>query len=160
MPEGPDIEFKQQLERRILAYEEQELRLRARVRLLQDELEALQRRRRSAEHLYQVEFGADVRAGANGSNGQRGPGALTGLPWAEAMSRVLRQEGGPLHVKEIWRRLNEGGFRSDAADPVRSVVAIALRHGGIVRVGPNTYTLDGQLPLGGIPGSERGGDGT
>ncbi len=159
MPVEPDVEFKHQLERRISAYEDQEASLRARLRLLQDELEALQRRRRSAEHLFQVEFGSSIKTSPNGANGQRGPGPLTGLPWGDAMVRVLQGEGSGLHVKEIWRRMSEGGFRSDAADPIRSVVAVAMRHGGIVRVGPNTYALDGQLPLGGIPGGVPGGVG-
>ncbi len=149
---GFDEEFRAQLERRILTYSHQEERLRIQVRELQDELDAVKRRRRSAEDLYKAEFGevsSDLRVAEDRAEDQtelpsgRLPGPLTGLPWSVAIMDVLKQEGGPLHVKDIWQRLGAGGFRTDAVDPVRSVVAIAVRSPAIVKVKPNTYALNG-----------------
>lgn len=150
-----DEEFRVQLERRILSYSLQEERVRAQVRELQDELEAVRRRRRSAEELFRAEFGnvpADLDAPHAGEDDDDEPaptrttGPLTGAPWSEAIVRVLTEEAGALHVREIWKRLAANGFRSDARDPVRSVVAIAVRHPGIVKVRPNTYALNGLHP--------------
>jgi hypothetical protein len=141
-----DEEFRSQLERRILSYSHQEQRLAVQLRELADELHAVKRRRQSAEDLYRAEFGDvtdDLRvAEAPGEYRPGRPtGPLTGIAWSQAISRVLEEAGGPLHVREIWQRLAAGGFRSDAADPVRSVVAIAVRNAGIMKVRPNTYAL-------------------
>jgi len=75
----------------------------------------------------------------------RATGPLTGASWWDAIVQVLTEEGGPLHVREIWKRLAANGFRSDAKDPVRSVVAIVVRNPEmIVKVRPNTYALNGR----------------
>lgn len=166
-----DEEFRAQLERRILSYSQQEERLRVQVRELQDELEAVKRRRRSAEELYKAEFGeisSELRFVEQGVASQteavasRLPGPLTGLPWTAAIMRVLEREGGPLHVKKIWQRLAAGGFRTDAVDPVRSVVAIAVREPAIMKVSPNTYAMNGEYIVNNrLPGGNRsaGGEG-
>lgn len=158
-----DAEFKAQLERRILSYSVQEERLRGQLRELHDELDAVRRRRRSAEDLFTAEFGRvpeDVKVVADDDNESADrsswtPGPLTGLSWSEAMMRVLEQEPEGLHAREIWRRLATNGFRSDAADPVRSVVAIAVREPAIVKVRPNTYALNGKYLINGVPPSEQ-----
>jgi hypothetical protein len=154
-PVDSDEEFKAQLERRILSYSLQEERVRAQLRELQDELEAVRRRRGSAEELFRAEFGS-VPAHLDGQRTDRdddhrdvpplrATGPLTGVPWSDAIVQVLTEEGGPLHVREIWKRLAANGFRSGAKDPVRSVVAIAVRNQGtIVKVRPNTYALNGR----------------
>lgn len=158
-----DVEFKAQLERRILSYSLQEDRLRKQLRELHDELEAVRRRRRSAEQLFTAEFGRvpeDVRL-VDGNEDEAEdrsswtPGPLTGLSWSDAMMRVLEQEPDGLHAREIWRRLAANGFRSDAADPVRSVVAIAVREPAIVKVRPNTYALNGNYLINGVPPSSE-----
>lgn len=74
------------------------------------------------------------------------PGPLTGLPWAEAIERVMQDAGTPLHVKEVWERLVAGGFQTGSRDPLRSIVAISVRSERIVRTGPNTYGLPGAGP--------------
>ena len=157
-----DVEFKAQLERRILSYSVQEDRLRKQLRELHDELDAVRRRRRSAEQLFTAEFGRvpedvkviDVEDDESEERSSWTPGPLTGLSWSDAMMRVLEQEPDGLHAREIWRRLATNGFRSDAVDPVRSVVAIAVRDPAIVKVRPNTYALNGKYLINGTPPSE------
>jgi len=159
---GFDAEFKAQLERRILSYGLQEERLRTQLKELHDELEAVRRRRRSAEELFTAEFGrvpedvklVDGEADDPSDRTSWTPGPLTGLAWSDAMIRVLEREPEGLHAREIWRRLAANGFRTDAADPVRSVVAIAVREPTIVKVGPNTYALNGKYLINGVPPSD------
>jgi hypothetical protein len=109
------------------------------------EIGELKRRRESAESLYEVEFGAPFVESTDNERhdpdaSRPGIGPLTGLSWGDALVRVL-DENGPLHIKEIWRLLEDGGFRTDAQDPLRSIVAIAVRLEPVVRVAPNTYAV-------------------
>jgi len=72
-------------------------------------------------------------------------GPLSGKSWEEAITSVLARTG-PLHVKEIWQQLQDGGFRTAAQDPLRSIVAVSIRsQPRIVRVGANRYGLQGAL---------------
>jgi HB1, ASXL, restriction endonuclease HTH domain len=132
------------LAKRIQSYRDHEDRLRARIEEMQSERESVSRRRESAEELYEAEF--RERYSETGEaivvvdEFHRGP--LTGLSWAEAMTRVLQEAGHPLHVKQIWEKLREDGFRTNARDPIRSVVAIAVRDPvNFPKVGPNRYGL-------------------
>lgn len=68
------------------------------------------------------------------------------MSWIDAIERVLRQHGPALHVKSIWEYLEADGFRTEARDPLRSIVAIAVREPSVVKVGPNTYALSGLGP--------------
>jgi len=160
-----DEEFRAQLERRILSYSHQEQRLAVQLRELAEELQAVKRRRQSAEDLYRAEFGDvtdDLRVAESPGEHRAGrlTGPLTGLAWSQAIFRVLEEAGGPLHVRDIWQRLAAGGFRSDAVDPVRSVVAIAVRNPGIMKVKPNTYALSAKYVAPAVsPGGNTGAGG-
>ena len=128
------------------------------LRELHHELNSVDRRIDAAEELYRREFASEPPETSVQTHRRRASrirGSEIGQPpWREAILDVLRREGGPLHAKEIWRRLKESGFQTAAADPLRSVVAIAIRsEDQIRRVGPNTFQLNGddgerQLPLG------------
>lgn len=162
---SPDVdeEFKAQLGRRIVSYTEQEDRLQMQIRELQDELQAVQRRRKSAQDLFAAEFGpmlgemvATVAVDQGPMPEDQPSGPYSGLAWIDAIMRVLEEEGGPLHVREIWKRLAANGFRTEAVDPVRSVVAIAVREPSITKVRPNTYALNGSYIINQPPAA--GGD--
>jgi hypothetical protein len=145
-----DREFKQMLTTRIQSYRDEEARLQIRIDELKAQRESVAKRRASAEELYEVEFGEQLsEAGPEAALFERPElevGPLTGLSWVEAMTRVLEEAGEPLHVTEIWERLEEGGFRTDARDPVRSIVAIAVRGTRSFRkAGPNRYGLQPSL---------------
>jgi hypothetical protein len=83
-------------------------------------------------------------------------GRLSNCSWAKAVTTVLAEASQPLHVRDIWSRMSEGGFVTGAADPLRSIVAIVLREPTIKRVAPNTYALNGTLQVG-TSDNERGG---
>jgi len=146
-----DVMFRQQLERRIASYRARKTALREHAAEIEAEIAEITRRCTSTEELYEAEFGAPFSGlgaaeAAPGEPTSSTSGPLTGLPWADALVRVL-DEHGPAHVKEIWRLLESGGFRTDARDPLRSIVAIALRlEPAVIRVAPNTYALTNGRP--------------
>ncbi len=147
------------LAKRIRSYRDHEALLQRRIDELVAEKESVSRRREAAEELYEGEFGPstpDALLPPEAAVRTVELGPLTGLSWAEAMTRVLQEAERPLHVKEIWQRLQEGGFRTNSRDPVRSVVAIAVRDpGNFPRAGPNCYGLATAAPL--AAQSQKGG---
>jgi hypothetical protein len=149
MPDD-DLVYQQLLIQRIRRYTDLEQQVGARVRVLQDEFEDLRHRRESAEALYRAEFG-DLPPnltdrGMEGSDALRPTsriGPYASLKWNEAIGRALAEEQRALHVREIWERLQAGGFTTASKDPLRTIVTIALRTPGIVHAGPNRYALAG-----------------
>jgi hypothetical protein len=148
--------FRSQLLHRIDSYRESEARVDARLAELAGEKAAQAKRRGAAEDLFRAEFG-EVPAPepqarpapqldlTQSEEAQPPEGPLTGKSWEEAITAVL-EETGPLHVKDIWQRLQDGGFRTDARDPLRSIVAVSVRSKPrIERVGANRYGLQGAL---------------
>lgn len=128
-----------------------ESRLEVQIAEWQRELDVIAARRASAEAMYEAEFGKPFdpeRPAPVSSTSSTRSGPLSGLSWIDAIERVLREKGPALHVKAIWENLEAGGFRTDARDPLRSIVAIAVRDPGIVKVAPNTYQLSGLSPSG------------
>lgn len=147
------------------------------LRRLEDRLGAIERERDlarsridAAEAMYKAEFGdlPKLQAGVvvppetgsttkTQSRSRRDlprsevEGPLTGSSWHEAIRSVLTEAGEPLHVREIWQQLDSRGFRTDARDPLRSIVAVCLRMPGVVRAGPNTYTVAGGSKTAQVP---------
>jgi HB1, ASXL, restriction endonuclease HTH domain len=147
--EDDDARFREQLERRIVRDLLLESRLEVRLAELKEELAAISARRKSAEAMYQAEFGESFDAERPVQMEHALParsGPLSGLSWIDAIERVLRESGPALHVKSIWENLEAGGFRTQARDPLRSIVAIVVREPSIVKVGPNIYALSGLSP--------------
>lgn len=154
LPRVSDEEFRSALLRRVNGYRRRRQELQDRRSTIAEELESVGERLRKAEALFSLEFGEevpeDVGAALLASNAKlfvletdRPPGELTGMSWTDALVHVLRRHRDGLHVKALWAELDAGGFRTDARDPTRSIVAIALRRPDVfVRVGPNTYALN------------------
>lgn len=143
-----DDEFRIPLERRISMLRGHREMLQDQLREQHHELNSVDRRIEAAEELYRGEFGGeppDASATTRSRRATRIRRAEAGQPsWRDAIIDVLRRSDRPLHAREIWRRLQESGFQTDAADPVRSVVATAIRTSDrIRRTGPNTFALNG-----------------
>lgn len=141
-----DTEFRSQLNQRLQRYTAQINQLMEQIEELEGAREDLVGRRKNAEELYLAEFGEVWTDSASGSHetvvaDTHSSGPFTGLGWAAAIVYVLTAAGQPLHVKEIWDRLREGGFKTEARDPLRSIVAIAVRSHSLAKVGPNIYGL-------------------
>lgn len=150
----PDEEFRSALLRRIRGYRRRNQELQARRSAIDAEIESVRDRLRKAEALFSLEFGEtvpeDLGAALLNSDAKLFVletdrprlGELTGMSWEDALVHVLRRHPDGLHVKSLWAELDAGGFQTEARDPTRSIVAIALRRPDVfVRVGPNTYSL-------------------
>lgn len=59
----------------------------------------------------------------------------------QAVTLLLREEGGPLHVNEIYNRLLEGGFRFSGQNPTISVAVSLNRNTRFRKVAPGTFDL-------------------
>jgi predicted Zn-ribbon and HTH transcriptional regulator len=147
----PDLvnedEFRLPLQRRIATLRGLRDELQEQLRELHHELNSVDRRIEAADEMYRREFAEEPPSVAS-ALGRRASrirrSEVDQPPWREAVLDVLQQADGPLHAKEIWRRLEGSGFQTSAVDPLRSVVAIAVRsEDKIQRVGPNTFALNG-----------------
>src|SRR6476661_8282670 len=59
----------------------------------------------------------------------------------QAVTLLLREEGGALHVNEIYNRLLEGGFRFTGQNPTISVAVSLNRNTRFRKVAPGTFDL-------------------
>lgn len=143
-----DDVFRTQLERRIATLRGHRGLVEEQLRDGHHELNSVDRRIDAAEELYRREFGAEppnTTANVLPRRATRIRRSESGqLSWRDAVIQVLQKEAAPLHARDIWGRMKESGFQTDADDPLRSVVATAIRTPDrIHRVGPNTFALNG-----------------
>ena len=59
----------------------------------------------------------------------------------QAVTLLLREEGGPLHVNELYNRLLEGGFKFTGQNPTISVDVSLNRNTRFRKVAPGTFDL-------------------
>ena len=59
----------------------------------------------------------------------------------QAVTLLLREEGGPLHVNELYNRLLEGGFRFTGQNPTISIAVSLNRNSRFRKVAPGTFDL-------------------
>ena len=58
-----------------------------------------------------------------------------------AVTLLLREEGAPLHVNEIYNRLKEGGFKFTGQNPTISIAVSLNRNGRFRKIAPGTFDL-------------------
>lgn len=59
----------------------------------------------------------------------------------QAVTMLLREEGAPLHVNEIYNRLLEGGFQFTGQNPTISIAVSLNRNGRFRKLAPGTFDL-------------------
>jgi len=59
----------------------------------------------------------------------------------QAVTMLLREEGAPLHVNEIYNRLLEGGFKFTGANPTISIAVSLNRNTRFCKIAPGTFDL-------------------
>jgi hypothetical protein len=59
----------------------------------------------------------------------------------QAVTLLLREEGGALHVNEIYNRLLEGGFKFTGQNPTISIAVSLNRNSRFRKVAPGTFDL-------------------
>ncbi len=153
MIDNQDLGFRHQLEDRIRKYSEQRDRVQQQLVELTHTLLTTQRRLDTAIEMFRLEYSeepdvsiANVAppttvedAPVDGRSSRR---MRSGGPsWNEAVAELLREAGEPLHVREMWARMQANGFETESRDPERSLASVLVRHPDVVRTGRNTYGL-------------------
>jgi hypothetical protein len=59
----------------------------------------------------------------------------------QAVTLLLREEGGPLHVNELYNRLLEGGFKFTGQNPTISIAVSLNRNSRFRKTAPGTFDL-------------------
>ena len=59
----------------------------------------------------------------------------------QCVTMLLREEGAPLHVNEIYNRLQEGGFKFTGANPTISIAVSLNRNTRFRKISPGTFDL-------------------
>lgn len=59
----------------------------------------------------------------------------------QAVTMLLREEGAPLHVNELYNRLLEGGFKFSGQNPTISIAVSLNRNSRFRKVAPGTFDL-------------------
>ena len=113
----------EQLEQQLGVYQ-------ATVQLRKEQLAAIDRLLESL----QMEHAAEQ--GASSAVERPEAGSLT-----DAVVAVLDQEGGPLHYREIAKRLKEKGVRIPGGNPEANLIAHMHRDNRLSRVARGTYSL-------------------
>lgn len=139
-------DFRSLLEERITRYVAQRDQVQGQLIELNQALNSLDKRLEHALEMYKLEFGADppietetTRRPSRASRRTRSEGPS----WNESVATVLRDAGEPLHINDLLRRLIEGGFQTEAKDPIRALASVLVRHPDVHRTEPNTYAIDG-----------------
>ena len=157
------------LEQRITAYKSKLQDLQKKREKLEDEIRTIKKYLELAETLYRVEIDK-ARAPQNlqpSSNAfpqekERSPkGSLVvladsteqakdllfgqskyaGLSVPQAAFLLLKDNGKPMHAKEIYQKLVEGGIRIRGKTPVTSISISLKRDRRFKKVGPNTFEI-------------------
>lgn len=158
MIDNQDLGFRHQLEDRIRRYSEQRDRVQQQLVELNHTLLTTQRRLDTAMEMFRLEYSEEPdvnianvappptieNAPVDGRSSRR---MRSGGPsWNEAVADLLREAGEPLHVREMWARMQANGFETESRDPERSLASVLVRHPDVVRTGRNTYGLAGVEP--------------
>lgn len=150
-----DVDFRTQLDERIARIVAQRNNVRDRLVELNHALNDLEKRLNTAVEMYRLEFGKAPHAVADEPREPR-PRArrprTSGESWNSAVQAVLADAAEPLHITEIWRRVQQRGFTTTAKDPMRAIASVLVRHPGTVRTRPNTYSL---MTNGGAPSGRQ-----
>ena len=145
MNSGPE-DFREQLEDRIRRYARLRDEIQGQLLELNHSLNTTEKRLHAAVEMFRLEYGEDPESVPNLpasepvglKRQQRRP---DGSSWNETVIETLTAAGQPLHLNELWRRIAESGFETEAKDPLRALASVLVRHPEVHRTGPNTYGL-------------------
>jgi len=175
------------LEQRIHVYKSKLQELQKKREKIEDEIKTIKKYLELAETLYRVEIEKakwthPSNQLASETEKERGSKPATetqdhskeillekskyiGLSVPQAAFLLLKETGKPLHAKEIYQKLTEGGVRIRGKTPVTSVAISLSRDKRFKKIAPNTFTLveetgsetlSGKNPANNKEGQERG----
>jgi hypothetical protein len=143
-------DFKSQLEERIRRYAAQRDSTQAQLLELNHSLNSTEKRLEAAVQMFRLEFGEEPTSLPEGLTAaprrstRRRTAQTEGPTWKDAVVAELTRAGAPLHINDLWSRLREAGFETEAKDPIRALASVLVRHPEVHRTGPNTYGLRSQ----------------
>lgn len=151
------------LEQRIHVYKSKLQELQKKREKIEDEIKTIKKYLELAETLYRVEVEKakwthpsnqsasepeKERGGKSNSETQDHSKEILlekskyiGLSVPQATFLLLKEAGKPLHAKEIYQKLTEGGVRIRGKTPVTSVAISLSRDKRFKKIAPNTFTL-------------------
>jgi hypothetical protein len=166
------------LDQRIKAYKTKLHELQKKRDRLEEEIKTIKKYLELAETLYRVEQEKARVAGTGSSaspdadrdktRGQLdvpdqsqeillGKTKYFGLSVPQAAALLLKEAGTPMHVRELYLRLQEGGMRIRAKAPITSIAISLRRDRRFRKVAPNTFDLAPDATLAPVEGNhERG----
>jgi hypothetical protein len=166
------------LDQRIKAYKTRLQELQKKRDRLEEEIKTIKKYLELAETLYRVEQ-EKSRVAAKGTPSQgeadrdRARGVLDvpdqsqeillgrtkyfGMSVPQAAAVLLKEAGTPMHVRELYRKLVEGGLRIRAKTPITSIAISLRRDNRFRKVAPNTFEFVAEAAVASVEGvDERG----
>ncbi len=156
------------LEQRISVYERKRKELQKKREQLGDEIASVERYLELAKTLYRVEADkaklaslsiqiashekgdvspSDIDVAAKSREILLGRSKYVGRSVPDAVYMVLQEIGRPLHAKDLYQRLKEGGMPIRGKTPVTSIATSLKRDPRFRKVGPNTFEVNHNKPL-------------
>jgi len=156
------------LEQRISVYERKRKDLQKKREQLGEEIATVEKYLELAKTLYRVEAdkaklaslssqiasqekgnvsASDIDVAAQSREILLGRSKYVGRSVPDAVYMVLQEIGRPLHAKDIYQRLKEGGMPIRGKTPVTSIATSLKRDSRFRKVGPNTFEVSHEKPL-------------
>ncbi|MDH5426674.1 MAG: winged helix-turn-helix domain-containing protein [Nitrospirota bacterium] len=151
------------LEQRISVYERKRKELQKKREQLGDEIATLEKYLELAKTLYRVEAdkaklaslsfqiashekgevsASDADVATKSREILLGRSKYVGRSVPDAVYMVLQEVGRPLHAKDLFQRLKEGGMPIRGKTPVTSIATSLKRDSRFRKVGPNTFEVN------------------
>jgi hypothetical protein len=156
------------LEQRISVYERKRKDLQKKREQLGEEIATVEKYLELAKTLYRVEAdkaklaslssqisshekgnvsASDIDVAAKSREILLGRSKYVGRSVPDAVYMVLQEVGHPLHAKDLYQRLKEGGMPIRGKTPVTSIATSLKRDSRFRKVGPNTFEVSHEKPL-------------
>jgi len=156
------------LEQRISAYERKRKDLQKRREQLDEEISSVEKYLELAKTLYRLEAdkaklaslsiqiashekgnvsASDIDVATKSREILLGRSKYVGRSVPDAVYMVLQEVGCPLHAKDLYQRLKEGGMPIRGKTPVTSIATSLKRDSRFRKVGPNTFEVNHEKPI-------------
>jgi len=156
------------LEQRISAYERKRKDLQKRREQLDEEISSVEKYLELAKTLYRLEAdkaklaslsvqisshekgnvsASDIDVATKSREILLGRSKYVGRSVPDAVYMVLQEVGRPLHAKDLYQRLKEGGMPIRGKTPVTSIATSLKRDSRFRKVGPNTFEVSHEKPI-------------
>jgi hypothetical protein len=164
------------LDQRIKAYKTRLQELQKKRDKLEEEIKTIKKYLELAETLYRVEqeksrvaakISPSTEADRDKSRGLDVPDQSQeillgktkyfGMSVPQAAASLLKEAGTPMHARELYRKLAEGGMRIRAKTPITSIAISLGRDKRFRKVAPNTFEFVAEAGVAPVEGTDERG---